>query len=213
MAYYFAEGSKFYFSTTFAAAKSVTIATNANPSVLTAVAHGIVDNEEFLFTSGWEDATDSVYKADTLTADTISPLGLNSTNTNYFASGGGVGSIQKVSSWLEVPQVLGVTPSGGDARFTDVNPLAKRNGIKFPTGFNPMALTLDLGHDPAGVNYATMLDVSRTFTKCAFKQVSGGGGVTYGYGYMIVSEAPSLAVGQPNKVQCAMSFLGRSISY
>ena len=42
---------------------------------------------------------------------------------------------------------------------------------------------------------------------------AGGGGTTYGYGYMIVSEAPSMAIGQPNKVTCALSLIGRSISY
>ena len=213
MAYYFAEGSAFYFSQTFASAKTVTVATNANPAVLTSTTHGYATNDEFLFTSGWEDATDSVFKANVLTADTLNPLGLNSTNTTYFSAGTGTGTMQKISSWLQIPQVLGVSSSGGDARFVDIQPLSKRNGVKYPTGFNPMGITLDLGHDPAGTNYATMLDVSRTFTKVAFKQVTGGGGVTYGYGYMIVSEAPSMAIGAPNKVSCAISFIGRSISY
>lgn len=213
MSYYSAEGSKFYFSTTFAATKTVTIATNANPSVLTAVAHGLVDGDEFLFNSGWEDAKDSVFKADTLTVDTVSPLGLNTLNTNFFAAGTGVGTIQKVSSWLEIPQVLGISTNGGDARFMDIQPLANRNGLSIPIGFNPSKITLDLGHDPAGANYATMLDVGRTFTKVAYKQVVGGGGAIYGYGYMITSEVPSQQSGQPNKVACALSFQGRTISY
>lgn len=213
MAYYFAEGSAFYFSQTFAAAKTVTVATNANPAVLTSTTHGYTTGDEFLFASGWEDATDSVFKANVLTADTLNPLGLNSTSTTYYPAGSGVGTMQKISSWLAIPQVLGISTTGGDARFVDVQPLAKRNGVKFPTGFNPMGITLDLGHDPAGTNYATMLDVSRTFTKVAVKMVAGGGGTTYGYGYMIVSEAPSMAIGQPNKVTCALSLIGRSISY
>ena len=52
MSYNSPEGSKFYFSTTFAAAKTVTAASNANPAVLTSVAHGYSDGDEFLFTSG-----------------------------------------------------------------------------------------------------------------------------------------------------------------
>lgn len=213
MSYYSPEGSKFYFSTTFAAAKSVTIATNANPAVLTAVGHGIVDAEEFLFKSGWEDATDSIFKADTLTVDTISPLGLNTTDTNLFASGTGTGTIQKVSSWLEIPQVLGISPSGGGGRFMDINPLAKRNGLSIPIGFEPTKITLNLGHDPNGANYATMLDIGRTRTLVAYKQVLGGGAAIYGYGYMLTSEVPSQTAGQPNQVQTLISFQGRCISY
>lgn len=213
MAYSFAEGSKFYFSQTFATAKNVTIASNANPAVLTSVAHGYTTNDEFLFTSGWADADASVFKANVLTADTLNPLGLNTTSTALFTALGGLGTMQKISAWLEIPQVLGVSSSGGDAKFVDVQPLGSRNGIKFPTGFNPMGITLELGHDPNGANFSTMLDISRTFTKVAFKQVAGGGAVTYGYGYMIVGEAASLAIGSPNKVNCAINFLGRSISY
>ncbi len=213
MSYSFAEGSKFYFSQTLASAKTVTAATNANPAVLTSTTHGYTTNDEFLFSSGWSDADNTVFKANVLTADTLNPLGLNTTSTTLFTAGGGTGTMQKISSWLEIPQVLGVNSSGGDAKFVDVQPLGSRNGLKFPTGFNPMAITLDLGHDPNGTNFSTMLDVSRTFTKVAFKQVAGGGAITYGYGYMSVGEAPSLSIGAPNKVQCAITFLGRSISY
>jgi hypothetical protein len=64
MAYYFAEGSKFYFSETFAASKTITILTNANPALATATSHGYADNDEVLLTSGWEDATDTIYRVD-----------------------------------------------------------------------------------------------------------------------------------------------------
>ena len=60
MSYSFPEGAKFLFSQTFAAAKTVTGITNADPAVATAVAHGYVDNDEILLNSGWEDAGDSV---------------------------------------------------------------------------------------------------------------------------------------------------------
>ena len=81
MAYYFAEGSKFYFSQTFAAAKTVTAISNASPAVATSVAHGYVDGDELLFTSGWELANNSIFRADQLTADTFGITGLNSSNT------------------------------------------------------------------------------------------------------------------------------------
>jgi hypothetical protein len=212
MAYNFPEGSKFQFSSTFAAPKTVTIASNAATSVLTAVAHGLVDNDEFLFTSGWEDASNSVYKADQLTADTLGALGLDTTSTTFFAPGTGIGTLQKVSNWTDIPQVLTISNSGGDARFTTVQPLASRNGIQIPTGFNAASTTLTLAHDPSLANYQTMVAISRTQQKVAFRIV-GGGGTTYGYGYMSVSETPQMQSGQVNQVQVAISMLGRTISY
>jgi len=214
MAYAFPEGSKFYFSQTFAAAKTLSAMTNASPTVATSVAHGYVDSDELLLTSGWEDATDTVYKADQLTADTFSLLGLDTTDLGFYAAGGGANSTaQKISGWVEIPQVLTISTSGGDPRFTTISPLARRNSINVPTGFNPTSITLTLGHDASNANYQTMLGISRALRKVAFKMVLSGGSTTYGYGYMAVSEAPSLNVNQANQVTAALTMLGRAMSY
>lgn len=214
MAYAFPEGSKFYFSQTFASTKTLSAMSNASPTVATSVAHGYADNDELLLTSGWEDATDTVYKADQLTADTFSLLGLDTTDTGFYSSGGGANSTaQKISGWTEIPQVLTISTSGGDPRFTTISPLARRNSINVPTGFNPTSITLTLGHDAANANYQTMLGISRALKKVAFKMVLSGGSTTYGYGYMAVSEAPSLNVNQANQVTAALTLLGRAMSY
>lgn len=213
MSYYFPEGSSQQFSNTFATAKTITAITNANPAVATSTAHGYVTGDEILLTSGWEDATDSVYKVEVVDANTFKLLGLDTSNSNFFPTGTGSGTAQKISGWTAIPQVLTVSASGGDARFTDVQLLARRNSLKIPTGFNATAITLSLAHDAANANYITMLGISRNLSKVAFKQVISGGAVTYGYGYLSVSEMPKLNSNQVNTVDCAMTILGRSISY
>lgn len=214
MAYAFPEGSKFYFSQTFASAVTLSAMSNANPTVATSVAHGYVDDDEVLLTSGWEDATDTVFKVDQLTADTFSLLGLDTTDTGFYAAGGGASSTaQKISGWTEIPQVLTIATQGGDPRFTDINPLSRRNGIRVPTGFNGTTITLTLGHDASNANYQTMLNISRRLAKVAFKMVLSGGASTYGYGYMATSEAPTLNVNQANQVTVALTLLGRAMSY
>ena len=214
MAYAFPEGAKFYFSQTFASAKTLATMSNANPTVCGSVAHGYVDNDELLITSGWEDATDTVYKADQLTADTFSLLGLDTTNTGFYSAGGGANSTaQKISGWTEIPQVLTIASQGGDPRYTTISPLARRNAINVPTGFNPTSITLTLGHDASNANYQVMLGISRALSKVAFKMALSGGAVTYGYGYMAVSELPSLNVNQANQVQASLTLLGRAMSY
>ena len=213
MAYFFPEGSRFSFSRTFAAPKTVSGISNASPALATSAAHGYVDDDEVLFISGWEDATDSVYRVDQQDVDTFQLLGLNSTNTTFYPAGTGTGTTQKLSNWLEIPQVLTVATSGGDPRFTTISPIARRNSINIPTGFNATSITLTLGHDPSNATYQEMLDVSRSLEKIAFKMALSGGAVIYGYGYMNVSETPSLNVNQANQVTAALTMLGRSMSY
>ncbi len=212
MAYNFPEGARFQFSNTFAAAKAITIASNGKPALLTAPAHGLVDGEEFLLLSGWEDATNTIYRADQQSVDTLTALGLDTSNTAFFGAGTGVGSLQKVTDWTDIPQVLTISNSGGDARFTTVQPLSARNAIQIPTGFNAASTTLTLAHDSKLANYQKMLEISRTQQKVAFRIISGDS-ATYGYGYMSVSETPQMQSNQVNQVQCAISMLGRTISY
>ena len=141
-----------------------------------------------------------MYRVDQQSADTFLITGLNSTDTTFYAAGSGTGSAYAVSSWVSIPQVLSINTSGGDPRFTTISPLARRNAINVPTGFNPSSITLTLGHDPADANYLQMVDISRTLTKVALKIALGGGGTMYGYGYLNVSEVPALTSGSPNTV-------------
>ena len=213
MAYSLPEGSSQQFSNTLAAAKTITAITNANPAVATCTAHGYTTGDEIKLSSGWEDATDSVYKIESVDANSFKILGLDSTNTSFFPAGSGGGSAQKLSAWTAIPQVLTISASGGDARFTDVNPLAKRNGIRIPTGFNATSVTLSLGFDATTPTYKTMVGISRSLSKVAFKQVLSGGSVQYGWGYLNVSEFPKLNNNQVNTVDAALTFLGRTMSY
>ena len=213
MAYSLPEGSSQQFSNTLAAAKTITAITNANPAVATCTAHGYTTGDEIMLSSGWEDATDSVYKIESVDANSFKILGLDTTNTSFFPTGSGGGTAQKLSAWTAIPQVLTISASGGDARFTDVNPLAKRNGIRIPTGFNATSVTLSLGFDATNASYKSMVGISRSLSKVAFKQVLSGGSVQYGWGYLNVSEFPKLNNNQVNTVDAALTFLGRTMSY
>lgn len=215
MAFNFPEGTRFQFcaAANFAAAKTVTAVTNANPASATSAAHGYVDNDEVLFISGWEDATSTIYRADQQDVNTFTLLGLNSTSTRFYPAGSGTGTTQKMGTWVTIPQVTNIQTSGGDPRFTEVQLLASRNSIKIPTGFNSTTTVLTLAHDPADVNWLSMIDISRALSPVGFKMVLGGGGTTYGYGYMAVNEAPKLNVNQVNTVDVTFAFLGHQVSY
>lgn len=213
MAFYFPEGSVIAVSRTFGAAKPVTALTNASPPVASAAGHGLVDGDVALYRGGWEDYDESAVVVDQTDVNTVSLLGMNTTNTSFYTPGSGTGTLEKVTDWITVPQVTGITSSGGGPRFTNVQLLARRNAISIPTGFESTTITLTLAHDPGDENYQELLDISRSGDAVAIKVLIGGGAVLYGFGYFSVSEMPSLQVGQVNTVQAAMTLNGRPISY
>jgi len=213
MAYYFPEGTKVYYSVTFAAAKTITAVTNASPAVATSTSHGYTDLDPVLLLSGWEDANNTVWEVDQQTADTFNITGLDSTSTTYYPAGSGTGTAQKVSTWVEVPQILTINSNGGGTKYGTVSPLATRNDIKTPIGFEASSIDLELGYDPANAVQVAMAGITRAFTKVALKLVVPGGGRIYGYGNLMLSEVPKLSKGNAITKPASISFDGRMVSY
>lgn len=220
MAYSFPEGASFAYApvSSFAAAKTDTGgATNASPCVVTSTAHGYSSGAILYVTStGWPEMSDTIYKAGTVATDTVPLLGLDTTSTSIFpASGEGTISMQLIESsdWVTIPQVLTISTSGGDPRFTTISPLARRTAINVPTGFNPTTITLTMGYDADDATIILMQGISRVLSTVAFRMLLADGSVTYGYGYMAMSEVPSLNVNQANQVTAVFSLLGKAMSY
>lgn len=213
MGYSLPEGSSQQFANTFGAAKNITAITNASPAVATCAGHGFEDDDEILLLIGWEDATEAIYRVKSLTDDTFSILGLDSVDAEVFTAGGGKGTAQKVSDWQVIPKIENITPSGGDAKFTEANPMSRKRGIKIPAGFNAISLAISMGYDPTDEVYQDMLKISRASGKVGFKQIIKGAGSTYGYAYMTVSDFPKLTKGQINTVDATVSLIGATNSY
>lgn len=214
MAYYFPPGTKYFYSNTLATAKTVSAVTNANPAVATSTSHGFTDGDPLLFSSGWQDAANTVFEVDQLTVDTFSFLGLNATDTNIYASGSGVGSVQKVSTWVEIPQILTASTSGGGIKYGTISPLGSRQDTKQPIGFEAIGVDLKLGYDPANAIIQAMQALTRVSGKVALKLVLPGGGRVYGYGNIACSEFPEIGGKEsPLQISVGIGFDGRAISY
>lgn len=213
MAYIFPEGTKVFYSNTLAPAKNVTAITNGFPAVATSVAHGFVDLDPILFSSGWEEATDTVFEVDQLTADTFSVLGLDATDTNLYAANTGIGSARKVSNWTEIQQVLNISANGGTPKYGNVSPVGTRMDKKFVIGYESASLELKVGYDPANATQAALTQLARKYTRVAMKLALPGGGRIYGYGILTASEFPEISRGNALQISVGLSMDGRPISY
>lgn len=214
MAYYFPQGTKVFYSNTLAAAKTVSAVTNASPAVATSTAHGFADLDPILYASSWADAADTVFEVDQLTADTFGILGLNATDTNVYPSGSGGGTAKKISTWVEIPQILTVASNGGGVKYGTVSPLGSRQDTKQPIGFDAAGLDIKIGYDPTNTVITGMQTLTRVFGKVAIKLVIPGGGRVYGYGNIACNEFPEIgAKDSPIQLSVGIGFDGRAISY
>jgi hypothetical protein len=213
MSWFVPEGATFYFSETFGTAKAITALSNADPARATSAAHGFVDGNEILLSSGWEDAGDTVFRVDQIDANSYDVLNLDTSDVDVYSPGGGTGTAQLVSGWIEIPQVLNVGGTGGDPRYTTITPLKRRNPINMPVGFNPASIELILGQDESLPAMQSLRRVSRRRGKVAYKMVIPGGNITYAYGTLALSNMAAMQSGQPITVRLAISVDGLEVVY
>lgn len=208
MSYYPVQGSKFYVGTVLASAKTISGTSNANPCVASSTAHGYVDNDEVVIaTHAWEDLGGSVFRVDQLTTDTFSCPGFDATNTDWYPAGG-AGTAQKVTTWVEMGQVLSVNSSGGDRKDITVDPVNRRSALRIPVGFNPSDLTFELGFDPALADQVALQTASRSLAKRPFKFVLPGSAYAYCYGTVSMSNIPTFDPGSVMRRNVAISIDG-----
>jgi hypothetical protein len=211
--YWVPEGSTFYFTDTLGTAKGITALSNADPARATSTAHGFLDGNEVLLTSGWEEATDAIYRLDVNDANSFDLLGLDASDTGLYAAGGGTGTAQLVSGWTEIPQVLGIGGGGGDPRYTTISPLKRRQPINMPVGFNPSNIELTLGQDESLPAMQALRRISRRRGKVGYKMAISGGAVIYAYGTLALNNMPSLQSGQAITLRLAISVDGQPVVY
>lgn len=190
MSYQTLIGAKFFVSTGLEAAKPITAISNAAPPVVTSNAHGYANGDELLILNGWEDFNESVIRASAVAANAYTIADYDSQNTDFFPAAGAAGNAQKISGWLPVGQVLGITPSGGEAAFEDLKPLDRRNGIKLFNGFTGASLEFMLGWDRSLNEQKAFQAASRVGGKRAIKFLLPGSVYAYAYGTISASNLP-----------------------
>lgn len=213
--YLTAVGSKFFYSTTFGPKKPVSGVSNAEPAIVNAAAHGFANGNELLLLNGWEDASESIWRAQDVAAGTLELEDLDTSDAEWFPTGAASqGSLQLVSDWREIGQVLEVSNTGGGRRDITVSPLARRNSIVLPAGFEASGIDFVLGYDPSRVDQKAMDKISRRLShRVAFKFVLPGGAKLYAYGFLQKSGVPQLASQDVVKVNVSCSFLGMVSTY
>jgi hypothetical protein len=206
-------GSKFYLGATFGSPIPITAITNAAQAVASATAHGLAAKAEFILKTNWEDANDRVFRVANPTTNAFEIEGLDTTSTALFEAGGGVGTIIPILSWVEIQQVLNPTTSGGDPKFATVEPLARKNAIQLPAGFNPMSLTIPIGDDPTLLGYKALKAASDNQDLRPLRSRKPNGSVNYFYGYPYLNEVSTMAKDQVDTVTAGMTIQGKPTRY
>jgi hypothetical protein len=157
MGYKIPNGGYFQHAATYDAVLAFSALSNATEAVATVTSASLAVGDIVLLSSGWSKLDNKVVRVKTATATAITLEGVDTSDVTLFPAGGGVGSMKKVLTWVQIPQVSDLAFSGGEQNYLDVVFLEDDQGKQIPTDKSAASMTLTIADDPAKPFNAVLL--------------------------------------------------------
>ncbi len=149
MGYKIPNGGTFQHAATYAAALAFTAISNASEAVATVVGGTIAAGDIVLLSSGWSKLDNKVVRVKAATATAITLEGVDTTDTQIYPALSGIGTMKKILTWVQIPQVTDLAFSGGEQNYLDVVFLENDQGKQIPTDKSAASMVLTIADDPA----------------------------------------------------------------
>lgn len=166
-------GTQFAIGTTYGTQFTITAITNASPAVATlSASHGVTVGDFIEITSGWDLANKRVFRASAVATNDVTLEGFNTTDTNLFPTGSGIGTGREITAWTSITQVTpDFSPSGGDQNYANITTVADQIQKQIPTDRNPFAVSIPLFFDPAASWFSSVQTASASGSLYAFRMI------------------------------------------
>lgn len=192
---------------------TTTALTNANPSVVTAAAHGLTDSDIIEVTSGWSRLTDKIVRVANAATGTFELEGINTTSTSVYAAGSGTGSVREITGWTQLAQITNSTSQGGEQQFLDYQFLEADAAKRIPTFKNPAGIEFRIAYDPDLAGYQLVQTANDDRLQRAVRVTLPDGSLLFYNAYISLGTIPSLTVNQLMEVVVTLSLLNEPVRY
>lgn len=194
-------------------AQATTVLTNASTCVVTCAAHGYADGDIVIVVSGWSRINGKAFRVDNKTNDTFELEGLNTTNTTIYPAGSGLGTVQEVTTFTQVSQVLSTSSTGGEQRFLTYQFLEADNEVEIPTIKSGGGFNFEIGDDPSLPGFTALEAANDDRVARCVRVVLASGAKLYYVGYVSINKTPTLEVNTLMRMSGSIRFLNEPVRY
>ncbi len=206
-------GSTLFIGSAYGSALTVSALTNANPGVATSTAHGLSNGDYVVVTSGWSRLNNRLVRVAGVTANTFELEGINTTDTDIYPSGSGIGSVREVTTFTQITQVLQPTAQGGEQQFLAYQFLEDDAQTEIPTTKTAGGFNFSVADDPTLTGYIAMAAANDDREARALRVNLANGSKLCYYAYLTLNETPSLTVNELMACQATARFLNKPTRY
>jgi hypothetical protein len=207
-------GSTFKIASAFAAPRTTTAVSNAAEAVVTSAAHGYSVGDYVEITSAWGRLNKRVFLVKAVTTDSFTLQKGDTTNTNFFPAGTGVGSVRKVTAWTQITKVLSTSVSGGDPKTVNYKYVESDVENSLNDGFTAPVLTMEIDADAIGeAGYDALKALTDVQTDTVLSTTTRSGSITLQPCTVALNESPIMQDGQVNRVRATFNGNNRVTRY
>lgn len=189
------QGLQLAIAATFGTSKNMSACTNANPGAMTLeTASGIADGDVMVVTSGWPRLNGRVIRATSVstgTTDSASLEGVNTTDTDLYPAGEGVGSVLEVATWVNLDQLRpDFSVGGGGFTQDNITQMTDVRNVNRPGLAEAVNLDFSCFWDPSlsWVDYVRSASEGAVLTP--YRMTTAAGSKIYGNAYWGFLEEP-----------------------
>ena len=183
-------------ATAFAAAKTVSAISNAAEASVSCTAHGYSVGDIVQLYSGWGRLNRRAVRVKSATTDAFVAELIDTTNTEFFPTGSGGGTVRKVTTFTQIPKYLNPTQSGGDPKNVTVRFMDEDVDTNLNDGFNAVTESFEIDADQFGTSsYNALRTLSDVQTDTILKKTLKSGAVIFTPCTVSLNENPKLSSG------------------
>jgi hypothetical protein len=173
-------GTIFSIATVIAAAKTVTAISNATEASVSCTAHGYSVGDIVQLFSGWGRLNRRVARVKSATTDAFVAEGINTTNTEFFPTGSGAGTVKKVTTFQQINKILNPSNSGGEPKSITVKFLESDTEENLNDGFTAITESFDIDADEFGqASYSALVSLTDVQTDTVLKKTLKSGSLIF----------------------------------
>lgn len=207
-------GTLFFIASAYATSKNTTIVTNASEAVVTCAAHGYSNGDIVEVSSGWGRLNLRVFRIKSVATDTFVLEGADTTSTNYFPPGNGIGSVRKISTFQQITGVMSPASSGGDPKTVNYKFVESDVEYSINDGFAATGYSMNIDADQIGsAGYTALRTLTDVQTNTCLKMQTRSGSLIFQPCTVALNEAVQLQDGQINVVKVAFNGNNRLTRY
>lgn len=208
-------GARYAVATVLGAPVAITNVTNANPAVAQTVTPPTAGSI-LLLSSGWGDLNEAPARATTIVAGVSFVLeGYDTTNIVRNPSTEGLGAYQIATSFINLPKIHDIQPTGGEQQFASRQYVSDPSGkqVQAPTNKTAQSRKYMLDYDPTKPHFAAMVELDRKRELVILRETLPNGDVIYYSGYLSFNKEPTRTLNEFMSNELTFSMSSDSIRY